>query len=158
MLAYIVRHTPPVSLGDSIERRYASILAAVHPITNPANRPLVEVAEFETLVKLAERCGLLVLHWSRAGVATFVVLDERTTYRYRTGLGADFVAEPYLPPDPEPLPAAVRRAVTPVATLHLADDFEAQPYSPADAEPLPGAVVGSVTPPAARQLPPLRTR
>lgn len=38
-----------------------------------------------TLVKLAERHGPLVLHWSRADVDTFIVQDEATTYRYRTG-------------------------------------------------------------------------
>ena len=48
---------------------------------------MIEVAEFATLAKLAERCGLLVLHWSRADVETFIVLDENTTYRYRTGVG-----------------------------------------------------------------------
>jgi hypothetical protein len=30
---------------------------------------------------------LLVLHWSRSGVETFVVQDDATTYRYRTGFG-----------------------------------------------------------------------
>ena len=37
-----------------------------------------------TLAKLAERCGQLVMHWSRSDVETFVILDEGTTYRYRT--------------------------------------------------------------------------
>ena len=39
-----------------------------------------------SLVKLAERYGLLVLTWSRGGVDTYVVQDEGTTYRYRTGV------------------------------------------------------------------------
>lgn len=37
----------------------------------------------DPLVKLAERYRLLVLHWSRSNVETFVVQDESTTYRYR---------------------------------------------------------------------------
>jgi len=50
--------------------------------------PVVDVAEFATLAKLSERCGQLVLHWTRSNIETFVVLDEGTTYRYRTGSGA----------------------------------------------------------------------
>jgi len=43
--------------------------------------------DFATLAKLAERYQLLVLHWSRSDVETFVVQDQATTYRYRTGAG-----------------------------------------------------------------------
>jgi len=43
--------------------------------------------DFATLAKLAERYQLLVLHWSRSDVETFVVQDQATTYRYRTGTG-----------------------------------------------------------------------
>jgi hypothetical protein len=28
-----------------------------------------------------------VLHWSRSDIETFIVRDEGTTYRYRTGAG-----------------------------------------------------------------------
>jgi hypothetical protein len=53
----------------------------------PPGRPVVDVTEFATLARLAERYGLLVLHWTRSGVETFVVQDEGTTFRYRTGAG-----------------------------------------------------------------------
>ncbi|MDQ1719867.1 MAG: hypothetical protein QOE89_3820, partial [Pseudonocardiales bacterium] len=85
VLGFIARHTSPGSEDAEIRLHYAPLLASVHPITTPANLPLVEVNEFATLAKLAERCGLLVLHWSRSDVDTFIVLDEGTTYRYRTG-------------------------------------------------------------------------
>jgi hypothetical protein len=39
--------------------------------------------QFGTLARLAERYGLLVTHWTRDGVATYLVRDEATTYRYR---------------------------------------------------------------------------
>jgi hypothetical protein len=45
------------------------------------------VVDFPTLAKLAERYELLVLHWRRSDVETFVVQDQGTTYRYRTGVG-----------------------------------------------------------------------
>jgi hypothetical protein len=54
-------------------------------MTTVAGRPVVDVTDFATLARLADRYGLLVLHWSRSGVETFVVQDEGTTFRYRTG-------------------------------------------------------------------------
>jgi len=60
------------------------LLATVEPIATRSNVPVIEVTEFATLAKLAERCGQLVMHWSRSDVETFVILDEGTTYRFRT--------------------------------------------------------------------------
>lgn len=51
----------------------------------PQGRPVIDVTTFPTLAKLAERYGLLVLHWNRSGVETFIVQDENITYRYRAG-------------------------------------------------------------------------
>jgi hypothetical protein len=79
------RNRPIDDEATRIHRRYASLLVAVHPMPSPAGRPVIDVPEFATLAKLAERYGLLVLHWNRSGVETFVVQDENTTYRYRTG-------------------------------------------------------------------------
>jgi hypothetical protein len=99
VLALIARSTAPSTEGAKIRRRYAPLLAAVQPVTAPPHLPLIEVTEFATLAKLAERCGLLVLHWSRSHVDTFIVLDEGTTYRYRAGdKNADTAATIALPP------------------------------------------------------------
>lgn len=87
ILALIARRSAPASEGAGIRRRYAHLLVHVHPMPAPSGRPLVDVTRFATLARLAERYGLLVLHWSRSGVETFVVQDEGTTYRYRTGAG-----------------------------------------------------------------------
>ena len=103
VLWLIARHTRPSTEGADIRRRYSNVLAAVAPVTTPPDRPLIEVDAFATLAKLAERCGLLVMHWSRSGVDTFVVLDENTTYRYRT----DDRIEPDDQPVAEPLDAAL---------------------------------------------------
>jgi hypothetical protein len=81
----LVRRTRPEDEGTAIRRRYAALLVRVHPMPAPHGRPVIDVTTFPTLAKLAERYGLLVLHWSRSGVETFVVQDENITYRYRTG-------------------------------------------------------------------------
>ena len=90
-LLAVARSVAPTSEGGQIRRRYASLLVPVQPMPTPPARPVVDVTEFATLAKLAERYGLLVLHWARSGVETFVVQDEGTTYRYRSGVGADAV-------------------------------------------------------------------
>jgi signal peptidase I len=78
----LARRSAPSTETARISRRYAPLLLPVLPPALPADRPVVDVAEFGTLVKLAERYGLLVLHWSRGDVTTYVVRDESATYRY----------------------------------------------------------------------------
>ena len=80
---WAVRRMPPISPGARIRRRYAPILASVQPMITPPHLPVVDVSDFKTLAKLAERYGLLVMHWSRSDVDTFLVLDEAAIYRYR---------------------------------------------------------------------------
>jgi signal peptidase I len=68
-----------------IKRRYATMLLQVEPMTSPPGRPVVDVTDFPALARLAERYGLLVMHWTRSNVETFIVHDDGITYRYRTG-------------------------------------------------------------------------
>lgn len=77
------------SAGEAatIKRRYGALLLPVAPMTTPAGRPVVEVTDFPTLARLAERYSLLVMHWTRSDVETFIVHDDGVTYRYRTGSG-----------------------------------------------------------------------
>lgn len=75
----------PLSEGAQIRRRYAPLIAAVEPMTTPADAAVVEVSEFATLATVARRYGLMIMHWSRSEVDTFLVLDEGATYRYRCG-------------------------------------------------------------------------
>lgn len=86
---WLARRATPDTEAAGIRRRYASLLVAVQPMPHAPGRPVVDVTEFATLAKLAERYGLLVLYWSRSGIETFVVQDESTTFRFRTGAGSD---------------------------------------------------------------------
>jgi hypothetical protein len=85
IIVIFARRTAPADEGTAIRRRYAALLVRVHPMLAPQGRPVIDVTTFSTLAKLAERYGLLVLHWARSGVETFVVQDENITYRYRAG-------------------------------------------------------------------------
>jgi signal peptidase I len=64
-------------------RKYRGLLLEVEPIISPPGRPVVDVADFAALAKLAERYGVLVMHWTRSHVQTFVVHDDGIIYRYR---------------------------------------------------------------------------
>jgi signal peptidase I len=87
LIGFVSRRSSAGSEGARIRRRYAPLLLPVAPMPTPAGRPVVDVTEFKTLVRLAERYDLLVLHWTRSGIDTFVVQDDATTFRYRTGSG-----------------------------------------------------------------------
>lgn len=87
VLVLLAGRLAPTSEAEGIRRRYAPLLVHVHPMPAPPGRPVADVPEFATLARLAERYGLLVLHWTRSDVETFVVQDEGTTYRYRAHAG-----------------------------------------------------------------------
>jgi hypothetical protein len=69
-----------------IERRYPQLLVHVEPMASPPGKPVVNVADFKALVKLAERYGQMILTWRRPDADDFVVRDEGITYRYRIPL------------------------------------------------------------------------
>lgn len=94
IVAVSARRTAPADEAAAIRRRYAALLVRVHPMPAPQGRPVIDVTAFATLAKLAERYGLLVLHWARSGVETFVVQDENITYRYRAGTEQVPTADP----------------------------------------------------------------
>jgi signal peptidase I len=87
LVGLLARVSAPATEAAAIRRRYAQMLVEVEPMPTPAGRPVIDLVDFATLAKLAERYQLLVLHWSRSDVETFVVQDQATTYRYRTGAG-----------------------------------------------------------------------
>lgn len=78
----------PVAEAERIRARHKDLLLTVLPISLTPGRPVVDVIDVEALVHLAERYGLLVLHWQRSGVPTYVVQDEGATYRFRSWVAA----------------------------------------------------------------------
>jgi hypothetical protein len=50
----------------------------------PDDLPVIDVKEFATLARLAERADRMILNWRDHDVETFLLLDEGTAYRYCT--------------------------------------------------------------------------
>jgi hypothetical protein len=84
---FIARRQPRDE-ASRIRRRYAPLLSRVLPIDVDDAGLMVDVPEFATMAKLAERNGSLILYWSRGNVETYLVRDEGTTYRFRTDAAA----------------------------------------------------------------------
>ncbi|GAA2009599.1 hypothetical protein GCM10009818_21960 [Nakamurella flavida] len=81
----LLRREPPLSPADLIRRQHGAVLAEVRPMPTPTDRHIVDVTDFATMAKLARRVGLLVMHWTRSGVHTYLLIDDTTAYRYRHG-------------------------------------------------------------------------
>ena len=97
LIVVLARRGFTASEGARIRSRYGPLMVPVEPMTTLPGRPVVTVTDITTLVKLAERYRLLVLHWERSGIETFVVQDENTTYCFRTGAVA---LDPEIGPHP----------------------------------------------------------
>ena len=87
VVALLVRRSRQIPEVDAIQLRYSETLLPVEPMVLPAGRPVVEVPQIDALVRLAQRYGLFVMHWDRGGRHTYIVLDDATTYRFRSGTG-----------------------------------------------------------------------
>lgn len=79
----------PVNPAERVRARYRDLLLPVLPVDPAAGRHVVDVPDLDSLFRLAERYGLLVMHWCEGGVGTYVVQDESTSYRYRGKHPAD---------------------------------------------------------------------
>lgn len=83
--AVLARRHKTAPAEVTIKQRFGSLLLPVAPVVLPAGRPVIDVPDIEGLVRLADRYGLFVLYWVRGDVHTYVVLEDNTTYRFRTG-------------------------------------------------------------------------
>lgn len=92
VLALFSRRRRTAAEATMIMRRYRGLILDVEPNTCPAGRPVVDVTDFAALARLAERSGVLVLHWTRGHVHTFVVHDDGVSYRHRV---EDAVPQPH---------------------------------------------------------------
>ncbi len=80
----VVRRRQEEDEADRACRRLGRLLLDVRPPDLSGLR-VVDVDGPDALARLAERYGLLVLHWTDAAGHVFLVSDEATAYRWGTG-------------------------------------------------------------------------
>ena len=119
VLLRLARRSEPIPEAARIARRHAKLLLPVLPVAFPPGARIVDVTTMDSLAELARSYGLPVLHWSRSGVDTYVVQDDDTAYRYRSGSSAAVAGA--VPPPPAAswsttMPAR-QRDVEPVAAV-----------------------------------------
>jgi hypothetical protein len=85
VLAVFARRVGPVGRAERNRARYRDLILPVLPVPLEPGRPVVDVPDITSLARLADRYGLLILHWSQGDVHTFIVQDEGTTFRCRHG-------------------------------------------------------------------------
>jgi signal peptidase I len=113
----LTRRSPRHDEAARIRLRYADLLVPVLPMPTSAGRSVADVADVATLAKIAGRYGLLIMTWTRSGVATYIVQDETTTFRFRTG-GAPSTAavDGAQPPPRDPVTEAHGSGSVPAAS------------------------------------------
>lgn len=84
LIAWSARRSAQGTEASLIRRRYGPMLVGAEPVDTPPGHVCVDVSDFETLVRVADRYGLFILHWTRANLDTYLVRDDATSYRYRT--------------------------------------------------------------------------
>jgi signal peptidase I len=92
VLRFYVRRATPPSEDELIHRQHGPLLIEVQPMET--DRPVVEVTDFKTLKRLAERYALLIMHWTEGGSTIYMVQDDSISYRYHSGEPVVEVEEP----------------------------------------------------------------
>jgi signal peptidase I len=97
MLALLRLRVRPRDESSSIRARYGHMIVPVGHITQTVGTSVIDVADMEALVRIAEHYDRSILHETTAGGEAFWVTDESGQFRY--ALGATM---PVPVPEPEP--------------------------------------------------------
>jgi signal peptidase I len=107
----------PLATRAQIQRRYGHLLVPIEPI-GKQSEPVVAVATFPALVKLAEKYGQMILTWTRPdGADDFVVRDDGVIYRFRVASARPAAAKPSLSGIPHPARHAQKSAAIGIASV-----------------------------------------
>jgi signal peptidase I len=87
VLALLGRTLVPSGEAARIRRRLAPRLVGVQAPPEAPGDVVVDVAQVAMLARLADVYEAPVLHWSGAGLDTFLVRHDGTSYRYQTASG-----------------------------------------------------------------------
>jgi hypothetical protein len=72
--------------------RFADRMISIARAPDVDSERVTDLADLDSLARIAERYDRVVLHWRRGGDHVYLVDDGSNAYRYRTGSGAEEVA------------------------------------------------------------------
>jgi signal peptidase I len=119
ILALLRLRVPPADEAMSIGARYGHLIIPVAHVTQPAGTSVIDVADMEALVRIAEHYDRSILHETTAGPEAFWVTDESGQFRYAVGTPAPVTAQHHVSPQPAAMPESEppRHAVSAPAFL-----------------------------------------
>jgi signal peptidase I len=119
---------------ETIRARYSRYIVPVARVATLPGVSVIDVADMDALVRIAEHYDRSILHETSAGVDAFWVTDESGQFRYAVGAGST-VSAPTPTPMPTPIfaapPERAEADTTEFAVLSV--DAPVEPGSPAPA-------------------------
>ena len=94
MLALLRARTRPRDEATSIRARYGHMIIPVDHVTQPAGTSVIDVADMEALVRIAEHYDRSILHETSEDSEAFWVSDESGQFRYAVSAPASIAAQP----------------------------------------------------------------
>jgi signal peptidase I len=103
MLALLRLRVPPGDEATSIRARYGHMIVPVGHVAQTVGTSVIDVADMEALVRIAEHYDRSILHEKTAGGEAFWVTDESGQFRYSLGAPAPVLVPQQPPVQPSPL-------------------------------------------------------
>ncbi len=107
MLAFLRTRKEPSDEASSIRARYGHMIVPVGHVTQPAGTSVIDVADMEALVRIAEHYDRSILHEATGGGEAFWVTDESGQFRYTVGAPVPAGTQPSFAAESEPSPYTV---------------------------------------------------
>jgi signal peptidase I len=126
MLALLRLRVLPRDEATSIRARYGHMIIPVGHITQPSATSVIDVADMEALVHVAEHYDRSILHETGAGGEAFWVSDESGQFRYAIGAPALIADQPAVASESEQSTYTVSAPAS-IAAQQVAAAGSAQP-------------------------------
>jgi signal peptidase I len=129
MLALLRLRVSPRDEATSIRARYGHMIIPVGHVTQPAGTSVIDVADMEALVRVAEHYDRSILHETTAGGEAFWVTDESGQFRYAVSAPAFAATQPAVATDSEQSPYTVSAPAFIVAQPAAAAESQQPDYT-----------------------------
>jgi signal peptidase I len=82
VIVLLARSRTEPSEAEIIKLRHAPTLLSLGPISEPPDRSTIDVSNFATLARIAQHCGVSIMHWPMGDNEVFIARAGDTTCRY----------------------------------------------------------------------------